>query len=175
MTRTVFLDTSHIIALENRNDAHHQRARRLDDELVAEAAVLLLHDGILMEIGDGYSRLGRRTKGIALLSRMCQEDGYQIVAISAGVMQSAIALYSSRSDKDWGLTDCVSLVLMEQLGVSEALTADVHIQQAGFRALLLERQPSGPRHRGAEIAEGSSIPQGPAELFIAARRSPGDL
>ncbi len=101
---------------------------------------MMLHDGILMEIGDGYSRLGRRTKGIALLNRFSQEQGYQIVPISEGVMQSAVALYSCRSDKDWGLTDCVSFVLMEQLGVLEALTADVHFQQAGFRAMLLDSQ-----------------------------------
>lgn len=140
MTRTVFLDTSFIIALENRDDAHHQRARTLDEELLCEGATLLLHDGVLMEIGDGYARMNRRAKGIALLSRLTNEQGYQIDSVSSDVMQQALSLYESRSDKEWGLTDCVSFVLMESHGVTDALTADVHFQQAGFRALLLETE-----------------------------------
>jgi predicted nucleic acid-binding protein len=46
------------------------------------------------------------------------------------------SLYASRPDKDWSLTDCISFVLMKELGVSEALTGDHHFQQAGFVALL---------------------------------------
>jgi hypothetical protein len=53
------------------------------------------------------------------------------------LLQDAISLYGERGDKNWGLTDCVSFVLMRREGLGEALTADVHFRQAGFRALLL--------------------------------------
>jgi uncharacterized protein len=46
--------------------------------------------------------------------------------------------FRSRLDKDWGLTDCVSFVLMKEYGLTDALSADRHFVQAGFRALLLE-------------------------------------
>jgi predicted nucleic acid-binding protein len=36
------------------------------------------------------------------------------------------------------MTDCLSFVVMEERSVLEALTADHHFPQAGFRALLLE-------------------------------------
>lgn len=39
-------------------------------------------------------------------------------------------------DKDWSFTDCVSLVVMQSLGLREALTSDNHFKQAGFRILL---------------------------------------
>ncbi len=45
-------------------------------------------------------------------------------------------LYNSRADKEWPLTDCISFVVMKQNGLSEALTADHHFEQAGFKALL---------------------------------------
>jgi uncharacterized protein len=47
-------------------------------------------------------------------------------------------LFFGRRDKDWGLTDCISFVLMKQEEVHDALTADIHFRQAGFNALLLE-------------------------------------
>ena len=34
------------------------------------------------------------------------------------------------------LTDCFSFVLMQRLGLTEALTSDLHFEQAGFKALL---------------------------------------
>jgi predicted nucleic acid-binding protein len=36
------------------------------------------------------------------------------------------------------MTDCLSFVVMEERGVHEALSADHHFRQAGFRALLLD-------------------------------------
>lgn len=51
---------------------------------------------------------------------------------------AAMHLFQSRSDKEWGLVDCLSFVVMQSQGVTQALSADHHFVQAGFRALLLE-------------------------------------
>jgi uncharacterized protein len=135
--RTVFLDTSFILALENRDDRFHLQAKQLDRQLMAEGCTLL-HWGILLEIGDGYARIGRRPKGLQLIDRLQRESGYQLRPLTESLMLKALAFYGARSDKDWGLTDCVSFVLMAEEGVSEALTADAHFRQAGFVALLSE-------------------------------------
>jgi predicted nucleic acid-binding protein len=66
------------------------------------------------------------------------EEGFRVVPLTETLLQNAITLYGERSDKNWGLTDCVSFALMRQEDVVEALTADVHFRQAGFRALLLD-------------------------------------
>jgi hypothetical protein len=39
-------------------------------------------------------------------------------------------------DKQWPLTDCISFVVMQREGLSEALTGDLHFEQASFVALL---------------------------------------
>jgi hypothetical protein len=135
---TLFLDTSFVVALENTSDRHHRIAKKLDKKLLKQEARLLLHSGIVLEIGDGFGRLERRKKGVELLARFHREDGYQIEPISSDLLQQAQELYRERGDKEWGLTDCVSFVLMTRHGIKEALTADVHFRQAGFRALLLE-------------------------------------
>lgn len=136
--RTVLLDTSFIVALENKDDAHHARAKALDSDLLAEKGVLLFHWGILLEIADGYARMSRRAKGLQLLTKFENEEGYRLCPITEPLLQESLDLYRGRSDKEWGLTDCLSFALMRQEGITEALTADVHFRQAGFKALLLE-------------------------------------
>ncbi len=136
--RTVLLDTSLILALENKNDPHHERAKALDRELLGQNGVLLLHWGILLEIADGYARVGRRARGLQLLAQFEEEEGYRLCPITESLLYEALALYRARPDKDWGLTDCVSFELMKREKITEALSADVHFRQAGFTALLLE-------------------------------------
>jgi uncharacterized protein len=136
--RTVLLDTSFILALENRKDPHHQRAKQLDRELLQQGALSVLHWGVLLEIADGYARLDRRAKGLQLLEKFEQEQRYLVCPMDDSLLQQALALYRARADKNWGLTDCLSFELMRREHMTEALTADVHFRQAGFVALLLE-------------------------------------
>lgn len=136
--RTVLLDTSFVLALENLDDPHHDRAKSLDRELLQQDALSLLHWGILIEIGDGYARANRRTKGLQVLERLETERRYLVHPIASDLFRQSLALYRARSDKEWGLTDCVSFCLMEQERITEALTADPHFRQAGYKALLLE-------------------------------------
>jgi uncharacterized protein len=45
-------------------------------------------------------------------------------------------LYRARRDKDWSLTDCISIVVMADEQIHEALTGDHHFEQAAFSASL---------------------------------------
>jgi predicted nucleic acid-binding protein len=91
-----------------------------------------------LEIGDGFAKIKHRLAGMRLIQRILLEDGYVIAPITNELMENAIRLYQLRADKEFGLTDCLSFILMRQEGLDAALTADRHFQQEGFRALLLE-------------------------------------
>jgi predicted nucleic acid-binding protein len=134
----LFLDTSFVIALSHSNDSYHARAKTLDREMSQQGVGCLLHSGILLEIGDGFSRKERREKGEQLLDHLLNEDGYDIVQATDDLILRGFDLFRSRKDKFWGLTDRISFVIMDEAGITHALTADIHFQQAGFRALLLE-------------------------------------
>jgi hypothetical protein len=41
-------------------------------------------------------------------------------------------------DKEWGLTDCISFVVMKERKLTDALTTDHHFEQAGFKSLLCD-------------------------------------
>jgi uncharacterized protein len=136
--RLVFLDTSFILALENCDDPVHEKAKSFARTLAAESSLLLLHWGIILEIGDGYARVDRREKGWKLVEKFDRGSNFRVVPLTDSLIADALALYRDRPDKNWGLTDCVSFVLMQREGISEALTADIHFRQAGFNPLLLD-------------------------------------
>jgi hypothetical protein len=52
------------------------------------------------------------------------------------LFDARVALYGERMDKDWPLTDCISFVVMQREGITDALTGDRHFEQAGFVPLL---------------------------------------
>ena len=46
--------------------------------------------------------------------------------------------YSIAPHEHWGLTDCISFTVMAEQLLTDAVTADEHFRQAGYRALLME-------------------------------------
>ena len=60
----------------------------------------------------------------------------EVIRQTEDLSEAAVRLFASRLDKDWSLTDCLSFVVMERRNIRDALTADNHFEQAGFRAIL---------------------------------------
>ena len=50
--------------------------------------------------------------------------------------QAGFALYQARPDKEYSLTDCISMETMRQEGITDILTHDNHFTQEGFTILL---------------------------------------
>ena len=51
-------------------------------------------------------------------------------------LQRALDLYAHARDKTWGLVDCATFIVMRDRGLTTALTADRHFEQAGFQVLM---------------------------------------
>jgi len=134
----VFLDAAYAIALAAASDQLHARAIQLADEIEASGTRLLTTRAVILEIGNALSRQRYRAAAAALLQSLEADPKVEIVPLSAEVYADAFRLFRDRTDKEWGLTDCISFVVMKQRGIPEALTADEHFQQAGFAALLRE-------------------------------------
>ena len=59
-----------------------------------------------------------------------------IIFVTNDLYLRAVRHYQQRPDKEWGLTDCISFLVMSDRGLTAALTADRHFAQAGFVCLL---------------------------------------
>src|SRR5437868_1547015 len=118
----VFLDTSCVIALLSRADAFHEKASAQVAELERTRRPQVTTTGVLLELGDGFARKGRWQVIAPFLAATLTDPSLEIVPVDADLLSRANNLRSSRPDKDWGLTDCVSFVVMSDRGITEALT-----------------------------------------------------
>ncbi|MBC7910191.1 MAG: type II toxin-antitoxin system VapC family toxin [Pyrinomonadaceae bacterium] len=134
----VFLDAAYAIALAAPNDQHHARAVNLAEQLETEEAQLITTRAVILEIGNALSKQRYRQEAVQLLHALESDPHVEIIPISEDLYQRGFELYRNRPDKGWGITDCISFVVMKEQGLTEALTTDEHFQQAGFRALLRE-------------------------------------
>ena len=131
--KPVFADTSFYIALVNPTDIAFQQARQISKEHQGQVVTT---DFVLIEVGNWMSRTGDREVFLSMLDRMQQEPELTVVPCDRNLFEDGINLFRARPDKDWSLTDCISFVVMKQLGITAALTADRHFEQAGFSVLL---------------------------------------
>ncbi len=136
----IFLDTAYAIALSSPNDHLHAVALRLADELEAAQSRLVTTRAIMLEIGNALSKQRFRHAAVSLLQSLEADPGVEIVPFSESLYQQAFTLFRDRPDKEWGLIDCVSFVVMQERGIVAALTTDDHYRQMGFTALM--RVPS---------------------------------
>lgn len=129
----VFADTWFFLAILNPSDPNHALA------LAASRAIRhqrVTTDWVLVEVGDALSQMGNRDVFIRFYDWIQNHAHITIVPASRQLLEAGIHLYRFRRDKDWPLTDCISFVVMEDEGISDALTGDKHFEQAGFNALL---------------------------------------
>jgi len=146
----IFLDTSYINALINTRDQWHPVAVEWERHLALSRRKLLTTEFILVEIADGLAAVRFRTQAVRVIETLQASSQVEIVPASSYLFSAALDLYCRHADKAWGLTDCASFAVMSEGSLSEALTADEHFRQAGFRALLLDRIPGGQRPNGNE-------------------------
>lgn len=136
MKNRIFLDTSYAIALSAPSDVNHNRAVELAKALEQETARFVTTRAVLLEIGNALSKVRYREPAIRLLNALENDPNVEIIPASDDLYRRAFEIYRQRLDKEWGLIDCMSFVVMSDEKIDGALTADDHFRQAGFRALL---------------------------------------
>ena len=128
-----FIDTCFITALVNEQDSLHAKALELSE--LNEGQQFILTDAILLEAGNALAKRYRQ-EVIAIIEQFQIAKDIEIARIDPEVFEQAFLLFKHHKDKTWGLVDCVSFVVMQEHGVTDALTYDQHFVQAGFRALM---------------------------------------
>jgi len=125
-----FADTWYLIARLARDDAHHAAAVRIQKRM--PTAALLTHDAVLTELLAYFCDEGVVMRAAAAGLARDLLSTIEIVHADRPLFLRALTRYEHRLDKEYSLVDCMSMVVMEERGVTHVLTNDHHFSQAGF-------------------------------------------
>jgi predicted nucleic acid-binding protein len=131
-----FLDTAYVLALLNPKDTYHKKAKSLFN-MMQSAREIYITEAVLIEIGNALASSNRNAAN-AFINSCYVTPNVRAISVGTSLLRRALDFYNNHEDKEWGLTDCISFLVMTDQGLKEAFTADEHFAQAGFRALLLE-------------------------------------
>ena len=107
----LLVDSAYVIALVNDRDQYHDQARKLARRYRERS--LIITEGILLEIGNFFAG-SFRAQAAQIIEQFLASPQVEVVYTSPQLLASAIALYKRMSDKEWGLVDCISFVVMRE-------------------------------------------------------------
>lgn len=134
--RTVFADTFYWAALLNPRDEWHSSVKSFSKNLVSVS--LVTTDEVLTEFLNFFSAYDTKMRqgAIQRVQDILQNDYVQVIPQTRETFLIGLELYRERTDKEYSLTDCISMQTMKQLGITEVLTHDRHFTQEGFTILF---------------------------------------
>jgi len=138
--KTVFVDTLYWVAIVLPNDPWGDSAKQA--RLSLGNAILVTTDEVLTEFLAALSRSGERIRRQAtrMVREILDNPNVRVIAQSRDSFLEGVKLYEQRPDKEYSLTDCVSMNTMRSESISEILTNDHHFTQEGFNVLMVHKQ-----------------------------------
>ncbi len=123
-----FADTVYWVARINPRDHWHAGFK------AAGPMPLVTTDEILDEVLAHFSAYGpaMRLRAGRIIRQILNHPDVEVVPQSRQSFLDGLALYESRLDKDYSLTDCIAMLTMRQRGLTDVLTRDAHFAQEGF-------------------------------------------
>ena len=136
ITETVFVDTSALYALLDRDDANHQEAKGIWAQLLESGAALLTHSYVLVE---AFALVQRR---LGLEATRALHDDLipvlEIVWVEEDLHRAAVEALLAYGSRAISLVDWVSFLLMRRRGIQKAFAFDEDFKQQGFVLLAFE-------------------------------------
>jgi uncharacterized protein len=132
----VFVDTHYWIASVNTLDQWHVKAIEVENNLIG--AQLVTTEEVLIEVLNYFASLGPqvRRKVVHVVRRLFERADVEVIPQTEESFLTGIAFYEERLDKGYSLTDCISMNIMRERGITDVLTKDHHFSQEGFRLLF---------------------------------------
>ena len=132
--RTVFVDPSYWIARSNPTDQWHASAK------AAWGAIgnvgLVTTEAVLTEFLTALSGRAIRPRATKMVGKILEDPNIEVIWQTRSLFDSALKLYSKRTDKEYSMQDCISMVVMEKRSIARVLTSDYHLEQEGFTILM---------------------------------------
>ncbi len=133
--RSVFVDTSAFVALRNRSEAEHERARATLAELISDGAALFTSNYVFAETYTALMVRVGRNEAIEWGRRFRAGGAIDLVHIDRVTEDRAWEILKRYHDKHWSYVDATSFALLERGGESDAFAFDAHFSQRGLQVV----------------------------------------
>ncbi|MEH1970358.1 type II toxin-antitoxin system VapC family toxin [Nostoc sp.] len=132
MANKVFIDTSGWANLFIATESYHEQAKQWFQHRPQQDQAMVLE---LVALLNSPLRVPR-PQLFKYVEAVRTAPYINLIYIEPTIDSAAWELLKSREDKAWSLVVSTSFIVMQQLGIKEALTTDHHFEQAGFLRLL---------------------------------------
>lgn len=134
--KTVFVDTQYWIAIARPRDAWREAASEAREAM--GKALLVTTDEVLTEFLAALSKGGPRLRkaAVAMVRSILSNPNVTVLPQTRDGFLAGLKRYEAREDKEYSLTDCISMIAMESRDLTEILTNDRHFGQEGFTVLM---------------------------------------
>ncbi len=136
MADEVFVDTSGFYSLLVQMEGMRRQATAFMAKAARERKRFITTDYVLDESATLLRARGHGTLLDPLFETIEASSAVRVEWTTPQRFHETKAFCLQHSDKAWSFTDCLSFVVMRELELREALTSDIHFEQAGFRRLL---------------------------------------
>lgn len=133
--RKVFVDTGAFVALRNRSEKEHTRARTTLRELTMEGVQLFTSNFVLSETYTVLLVRVSRHEAVEWGRNLRRSDAVELVRVDEDVEDDAWSILESQDDKRYSYVDATSFALMAREGTTEAFAFDQHFRQRGLSVL----------------------------------------
>ena len=137
MTKNIcFVDSVCWIAILNADDELYEEADTAYKKFMKSGFRFVTSTAVLNEAANALCKPNYRSSVVEFHKRLQKSKRVKIIFVDESLWSSGWKLYENRPDKEWSLTDCISIVIMQERVIKDALTNDKHFEQAGFNAIL---------------------------------------
>jgi predicted nucleic acid-binding protein len=94
---------------------------------------MITTQAVQLEVMNAMSPVLLRGLAVQFWQASNSDPDLTVVPLDGDLLRRGADLYERRPDKGWSLTDCISFIVMQDRGITTALTGDHHFEQAGFQ------------------------------------------
>jgi predicted nucleic acid-binding protein len=134
----VFVDSSALKANYDVGDDHHKNAVELMRKIASretDITSFVTTDYILDEAVTLTRFAHSHRKAVELAEATLTSKFMRVIFSDKALFSEAMRVFKQHSDKEWSLTDCVSIATMKQHEIRTAFTFDAHFKQFGFHTI----------------------------------------
>lgn len=128
----LFVDTSAWLALNDKNDQYHNKAKNKSLEIGRQRIELVTSEYIFDESITLIRHRISHASAVLFGNSLLNSNIVEIIDVTGMDRFKAWELFKKYEDKELSFTDCISFVLIKNLRLQKVFTFDDHFKQMGF-------------------------------------------